>query len=342
MGRAKKTEKEIRLNEEIGARLIRIRTDKRWSQADLAHRLGISPAQLNGLENGRYSFSAALILDLARTLGEPVTALLAADPPHVKDADEWARLYEALSHRDRLVLVDLGKRLADWSRTIDRPHAPRPDDSSGRLISLEGIDGVLLREVGEKLEKLDLRRNRVVHCWYDHGSPLWQYMMQRSEAMDDADPHRVLERTLLFACERLYRQQTAVRPALAAGCKVFTPFYTMAPTVYQEMEGVGDTRFIHIIESMLYKPDLIIVVRSDPAIAARRAVRGRPGEGQFYSPYGVRDLARALALYEGAIQEFGARGFEVRAIDVKGESVTNDLIEAVSRMTSPMMSTGTA
>src|SRR5262249_50697909 len=160
-------------------------------------------------------------------------------------------LFEVLTRRDRAVLLDLASKLESWSQTFKLAVERKPAHE-GRLIALEGIDGVLLHDLGERLAKHLRRRGDVTYCGDNHEGRLWRYMMQRLEQIDAADPGlsvdktQVLERTLLFACERLYRQETAVRPLLHQGHAVIAPFYTMAPAVYQELEGVGDTRFIDI------------------------------------------------------------------------------------------------
>src|SRR5262249_51341216 len=141
-------------------------------------------------------------------------------------------------------------------------------------------------------------------------------------------PHEAVERTLLFACERIHRHDVQIRPMLNDGTTVLTPFFTMAPAVYQEMEGLGDRRIIDIMLGTLTQPDRVIVVYSDPKIAARRATQSTPGAGQFYSPYRrVEEFERALKLHDKAIQEFTSRGIEVRVLEVDS-GVVSEAVES--------------
>src|SRR5689334_21894080 len=202
MGRNKKTDDEDELNKEIGARVARLREELGRAQTTLAAELGMSAAHLNGLESGKYSICAAMIIKLARRLGVSVTTLLGSDPPADKQGEAWARLFEVLTRRDRAVLLDLASKLESWSQTFKLAVERKPAHE-GRLISLEGIDGVLLHDLGERLAKHMRRRGDVTYCGYNHDSPLWRYMMQRFEQIDAADPGmsidktQVLERTLL-------------------------------------------------------------------------------------------------------------------------------------------------
>jgi thymidylate kinase/DNA-binding XRE family transcriptional regulator len=331
MGRAKKTDTDDAVNTAIGARLAGLRRDRKLQLDHVADRLGISVAHLNALEAGRYSFSAAMVLKLAAVFGVAPGALLGPDPPDDLPTQEWKRLFDALARRDRVVLLDLARRLASWSDTFALQTARRTPREQGRLISLEGIDGALLYELGQRLAERMRPHADVVHCWYDYESDLWRYMMSRFDQLEGS-PHQIFERTLLYACERLHRQEAGIRPMLSQNKVVVAPFFTMAPGVYQEMEGVGDRRVIDIVEALLLQPDRIIVVQSDPEVAARRAVRNPPGRGEFYSPYGAVEFQRAQALYGKAIEEFTARGYDVDVVKVRDATLSDEIVEHVHRM----------
>ncbi len=47
-------------------RLRVLRAENRWSQAELAERLGVSRQTVNAIENGRYDPSLPLAFDIAR------------------------------------------------------------------------------------------------------------------------------------------------------------------------------------------------------------------------------------------------------------------------------------
>jgi putative transcriptional regulator len=61
-------------------RLRELRAARRWSQADLADRLGVSRQTVNALENGRYDPSLPLAFRIAEVFGEPIESLFLPPP----------------------------------------------------------------------------------------------------------------------------------------------------------------------------------------------------------------------------------------------------------------------
>jgi putative transcriptional regulator len=61
-------------------RLRECRAARRWSQADLADRLGVSRQTVNALENGRYDPSLPLAFKIAEVFGEPIESLFLPAP----------------------------------------------------------------------------------------------------------------------------------------------------------------------------------------------------------------------------------------------------------------------
>ncbi len=61
-------------------RLRELRAARRWSQADLADRLGVSRQTVNALENGRYDPSLPLAFKIAEVFGEPIESLFLPEP----------------------------------------------------------------------------------------------------------------------------------------------------------------------------------------------------------------------------------------------------------------------
>ncbi|MCX4241892.1 helix-turn-helix domain-containing protein [Paraliomyxa miuraensis] len=316
MARARKTAEDDVLNAQIGARMASLRAERGWSLRQLADRVGLSLTHVNALESGKHMFSASLLLKLSSLFEEPVTALLGTEAPPDELAREWRMFFDALPRRDRLVLLDLARNLTNWSETFVLQTTRRHRRHGGLLLSLEGIDGVLLEQLADAVvERLPPDAvGKLVS--YDHGSELWQHMRMRFRDLSSSNSP-ALERTLLFACERLQRQEAAIRPALADEAVVLTPFFAMAPSVYQEADGIGDRRVIEIIETLLIQPDLVIVVYSDPEQAVRRTTLDVPRAGQFYSPYTqAEELQRALALHRKASEQFSWRGHTVHEIDL--------------------------
>ncbi len=56
------------------------RAARRWSQADLADRLGVSRQTVNALENGRYDPSLPLAFKITEVFGEPIESLFLPPP----------------------------------------------------------------------------------------------------------------------------------------------------------------------------------------------------------------------------------------------------------------------
>ena len=61
-------------------RLRELRAARRWSQADLADRLGVSRQTVNALETGRYDPSLPLAFKIAEVFGEPIESLFLPAP----------------------------------------------------------------------------------------------------------------------------------------------------------------------------------------------------------------------------------------------------------------------
>ena len=60
-------------------RLKVLRAERDWSQADLAHALGVSRQTVNALETGRYDPSLPLAFKIARVFGHPIEAIFTED-----------------------------------------------------------------------------------------------------------------------------------------------------------------------------------------------------------------------------------------------------------------------
>ena len=60
-------------------RLRELRAARRWSQADLADRLGVSRQTVNALETGRYDPSLPLAFKIAAVFDRPIERLFFPD-----------------------------------------------------------------------------------------------------------------------------------------------------------------------------------------------------------------------------------------------------------------------
>lgn len=327
MGRTRKTEIENDINADIGARVSACREDRGITQAKLAADLEVSVAHLNALEAGRYTWSAATIQHLTRIFGVSASMLLGADPPEDDLLREWRGLYQLLSERDRLMLVDLANKLANWSQNFTMRTRRKRQRATGCLVSLEGIHGALIREIGDAVAA----KMHAQHIYYDEENAIYKYLMKRCSEFDRRITQQIHERTMLFAVERVQRQESEIRPRLENNEIVLTPYHFLAPSVYQEMEGLNDRRIIDILEGLLAPPDLVILFHFDPQIAARRAIQREPKKGEFYFPYGVSELSRAADLYKRAAKEFKGWGYEVIEEDFEGDTVTPEIVEKLVR-----------
>ena len=56
-------------------RLRLLRAERRWSQAELADRLGVSRQTVNAIETGKYDPSLPLAFAMARLFAQPIEAI---------------------------------------------------------------------------------------------------------------------------------------------------------------------------------------------------------------------------------------------------------------------------
>ena len=59
----------------VSNRLREVRDERRWTQAELATRVGVSRQTINSIETGRFEPSLSLALKLALLIGVPVETL---------------------------------------------------------------------------------------------------------------------------------------------------------------------------------------------------------------------------------------------------------------------------
>jgi putative transcriptional regulator len=62
-------------------RLRVLRAERRWSQADLAERLGVSRQTVNAIETGRYDPSLPLAFKVARIFEASIESIFQDDEP---------------------------------------------------------------------------------------------------------------------------------------------------------------------------------------------------------------------------------------------------------------------
>lgn len=59
----------------VTTKVRELRTDRGWSQAELAEQLGVSRQTVNAIETGRYEPSLSLALRIAKLFGRPVEGI---------------------------------------------------------------------------------------------------------------------------------------------------------------------------------------------------------------------------------------------------------------------------
>lgn len=328
MGRQPRSSEDQELDTTIGRRVAEARRALGWTQTDLGVRLSLSAAQVSALEAGRFGFSAAALQRVSRALGRSVGSLHGEG--EAVESLPWLADFTGLQLREQYIVVDLVRKLAHWPAAHVQLQ-PRKAPSSGPLfIALEGIDGVILRRVGEAMSSRLVRSRLVDHAPHRYDEPPWaHWLLPRLRALV-GQPGGAFERTLLFACERLYRQSTAIRPRLDEGISVVAPYFTLAPGVYQLVEGHPDRGIIDLLEVLVFKPNLVVLVRSDATRAAERATCDAPKDGQFFSQYrDLEDFVEALRRYDHAAIEFRARGYSVLEIDDASDEQCDEIAEKV-------------
>ena len=63
----------------LKSRLRALRAERDWSQADLAHRLGVSRQTVNAIETGKYDPSLPLAFRIARVFAQSIEEIFEAD-----------------------------------------------------------------------------------------------------------------------------------------------------------------------------------------------------------------------------------------------------------------------
>jgi putative transcriptional regulator len=69
----------------VSNRLRVLRAERRWTQAEVASRLGVSRQAINAVENGKYDPGVSLALGLARLFGATVEELFQLETHEATD-----------------------------------------------------------------------------------------------------------------------------------------------------------------------------------------------------------------------------------------------------------------
>jgi putative transcriptional regulator len=63
----------------VNNKLRVLRAERRWSQSELADRLGVSRQSVNAIETGKYDPSLPLAFKIARLFDQPIEAIFQAE-----------------------------------------------------------------------------------------------------------------------------------------------------------------------------------------------------------------------------------------------------------------------
>jgi transcriptional regulator with XRE-family HTH domain len=318
----------------VGDRLSTFRKDRGWTLEETSGKLGISVPYLKALEGGRYSFSASTLCKMAAAFDRSPGAFLPQQEESDPVDESWRQVLDALTRREQRAVLELARYFVetpDAVRDLLRTFKRRLN-GPGILISFEGIDGAMLHDQASRLithlKKADLLGREAYLSTYEFDTPLWRFMIERFQQIGVGNSTRTspaFERTLLFACERLYRQEVEIVPRLSSGALVVTSFFYLAPSVFQQAEELDDRTVVQAVEHFLLEPRMIVHLRSNPADAARKVVTTRAPQSfemhkVFYSPYTeVGEFERSQRLYDEAIASSRTRGISVLTIEADGD-----------------------
>jgi HTH-type transcriptional regulator/antitoxin HipB len=128
------------LRKDVAAKVRELRRARRWTQAELASRLGLSQSRLSELERGAGSFTAEQLLVLARLFNVPPSEFVPRKP-----ADELAPLQNALVRFGASHLLEREDVTPDESLDVTR--AIREALVSGVPRFITSLGPVLVRQI---------------------------------------------------------------------------------------------------------------------------------------------------------------------------------------------------
>jgi dTMP kinase len=122
----------------------------------------------------------------------------------------------------------------------------------------------------------------------------------------------------LVAADRYHHIATEIRPQLAAGRIVLCDRYVASSLVLQRMDGVP-ADFIAALNDAADRPDLAVVLMTDPLIATRR-IATRGAHSRFEA--GLHTSHAETYLYQDAVRRLTERGFDHLVIDTSSTPVS--------------------
>jgi len=211
----------------------------------------------------------------------------AADAPvSVHRTLERTLFAEAWGHGDHFAAVE---------RFLAARGAPAGDRTSalGLFVVLEGIDGAGTTTQARMLCRWLESLGQPVHATAEpSGGPIGTLLRQAlGGRVLGRDGERLCPETIaaLFAADRFDHLRTEIEPALHRGAHVVCDRYDHSSMAYQGLEC--DPRWVSMLNAGARRPDLVLFIDVDPAVAARR----RAGRGLTPELYEVDDLQVRIA-----------------------------------------------
>lgn len=197
---------------------------------------------------------------------------------------------------------------------------------AGALVVLEGLDGAGTTTQARRLVDDLTARGRAAHLTREPSDGpvgrLIREMLVGGHAIPGASISQATF-SLLFAADRMDHLQREVEPALAAGAIVVSDRWYHSSLAYQ---GTGAERaWIRLLNERARRPDLTLLLRVRPEVAAERRVAAGRAQELF------EDLAmqrRVAAGYDAVVAELIAAGERIEVLD--GEASLDDVAAAIA------------
>jgi dTMP kinase len=142
------------------------------------------------------------------------------------------------------------------------------DDCPGKIIAIEGTDGVgRTTQIRLLREWLEIRGYGVVETEWTH-SPLMQSTIELAKSSNTLNK---LTFVLLYACDFADRLEKEIIPALKAGFIVLADRYIYTAIARATVRGV-DSHWIRRLYGFAPAPHLVFYLRIDPDALARRVL----------------------------------------------------------------------
>lgn len=154
---------------------------------------------------------------------------------------------------------------------------------TGRLISIEGIDGAgKSTQVARLVAHLDQQGHRTIATREPGGAPGAEDIRR---LLVEGDPGRWSAETeiLLFTAARRDHLECRIQPALADGHIVITDRFADSTRVYQGAVRADLSEMVDTLHRLMIgiEPDLTIIIDMDPDEALSRGLARNSGEDRF-------------------------------------------------------------